>query len=101
MNTKGLFEFVGGLAFGIILGAIALVIVIYLFTPHIIPKSPCLIASNCKPQRICCTWRCDSKDMTWWKCPDKVCDYIGNEKPASCACENFKCAAVTSAVVSD
>ncbi len=43
-------------------------------------------------QKVCCTWRCDSKDMSGWKCPDQLCEVLGEKEPkAKCDCQNFKC----------
>ncbi|MCD6575961.1 MAG: hypothetical protein J7K73_02260 [Nanoarchaeota archaeon] len=78
---------------GVIVGVIIVVAAVYIFAPEFIPNTPCLLDSNCHMQKVCCTWRCDSKDLSWWKCPDELCEFLNKtEKPdLNCGCENFKC----------
>ena len=89
MNNKGI-----GFFAGIIVGMLLLAFGVYIFAPKVIPETPCVIDSNCEMQKVCCTWRCDSKNLDWWKCPKKLCEILNDSKPDSCECQNFKCKTV-------
>jgi len=88
----GLFEFLGGMAFAIIVIVVLLILGVYIFGPNVIPSTPCIANFNCHVQKVCCTYRCDSTDMGWWQCPDKLCSFLNETQPAkTCGCKSFKC----------
>ena len=92
MNGKGFFGFFGGMLFGVIVFVILILVAAYVFGPGLIPETPCVLDTNCDVQKVCCTWRCDSKDFTFWKCPDQLCRLIGAEEPTEkCKCLDFNC----------
>jgi hypothetical protein len=89
--------FIGGFmgAFiAIILVVCVIGVGIYIFGPKYLPSSPCLLNSNCEPQKLCCTWRCDSTEIDWWNCPDSVCELLGeplHNPQVDCECEDLRC----------
>ena len=92
--AKGFIFAFGGAFIAVIVVAVILLVLAYIFGPNYIPNSPCLLDSHCKPQKLCCTWRCDSTELSWWTCTDSLCNLLGKpvENPGlTCGCRNLRC----------
>ncbi|MDD5182456.1 MAG: hypothetical protein PHC66_04820 [Candidatus Nanoarchaeia archaeon] len=99
--AKGFIPAFAGAFIAVVLVVIIIGILVFVFGPNFIPNTPCLLDSHCQPQKVCCTWRCDSTPMEKWTCPDTLCDMLGksNEDPGLvCGCRNLKCEDVSSDV---
>jgi len=95
--AKGFVGSFMGAFIAVIIAVVIIGILTYIFAPNFLPGSPCLFDSHCSPQKLCCTWRCDSTELKWWKCPDSLCSFLGaqEESNLTCGCNNLRCGEAT------
>jgi len=86
-----------GAFIAVMVAVVIISILAYIFVPNVLPSSPCIFDSQCQPHKVCCTWRCDSAEIKWWKCPDRLCSFLGTEEVLNltCGCNILKCAEAT------